>query len=317
MRIAVLGLGRMGVPIAQRLERAGHELAVWNRSPAPVQAFRERGIHGLERPADAWQHADLCITMLADGSAVEAVLLGEHGLASGDHEPPRGGHGPDPGEPGPEPAGGRRIVVDMSTISATTSAEMAAECERRGVALLRAPVTGNPAVVIAGNLGIIVSGPRAEFDHVADTLRDIGPNVFYVGGGDEARIVKLGLNLMIAGTTQLLAEALVLAEKHGIAREAMLEVMGGSAIGSPFVKYKTEALIADDYTSTFTSRLMDKDLALVLEAARDVELPLPLSAATGQLVQSCIAIGMGEDDFTALLPRLRRDAGLRPHTPSV
>jgi 3-hydroxyisobutyrate dehydrogenase-like beta-hydroxyacid dehydrogenase len=289
MKVAVLGLGRMGVPIAERLEQAGHELSVWNRSPGPASAFAERGIRVLDAPREAWEHADACITMLADGPAVEAVTLGDDGLLAGDAE---------------------GVLVDMSTIGADTSARIAAESERRGVVFLRAPVTGNPSVVVAGNLGIIVSGPADAFERMGDMLRAVGPNVFHVGEGEEARVVKLALNLMIAGTMQLIAEALVLSEKHGIDRATMLEVMGASAIGSPLVKYKTDALVADDYVSTFTSSLMFKDLRLALDAAHEAGAPLPVTALTQQLLEACIAMGMGDDDFAAVLPRLRRDAGL-------
>jgi 3-hydroxyisobutyrate dehydrogenase-like beta-hydroxyacid dehydrogenase len=289
IRTAVLGLGHMGAPIADRLQRSGHDLWVWNRSPAAVEPFSRRGIPVLEAPAQAWEHADVAITMLSDGAAVEDVVLGPSGLL-------------DAAQPG--------LVIDMSTISDRTSAHVAAQCERRGGALLAAPVTGNPSVVVAGNLGIIVSGPREQFDRVHEMLADIGPNVMYVGEAHEARIVKLALNLMLGGTTQLLAEALVLGEKHGVERSAMLGVIGASAIGSPFVKYKTEALNADDYSSTFTARLLYKDLALALDAGHDRELPLPLTASTQQLVEGCIASGMGDLDMTALLLRLRREAGL-------
>jgi 3-hydroxyisobutyrate dehydrogenase-like beta-hydroxyacid dehydrogenase len=291
MRVALLGLGHMGAPIAERLERSGHELSVWNRSPGAVEPFVDRGIRALDQPAQAWEHADVAITMLSDGAALENVVIGRSGLLEG-------------------AGAGAGLVIDMSTISNRTSAHVAAECERHGGALLAAPVTGNPSVVVAGNLGIIVSGPRREFERVREMLADIGPNVMYVGESHEARIVKLALNLMLGGTTQLLAEALVLGEKHGIARSAMLEVIGGSAIASPFVKYKTDALNADDYSSTFTARLLYKDLALALQAAHDRELPLPLTASTQQLVEGCIASGMGDLDMTALLPRLRREAGL-------
>jgi 3-hydroxyisobutyrate dehydrogenase len=309
MRVAVLGLGRMGAPIARRLLEAGHELSVWNRSAAATRPFAERGARALARPADAFRSTDVCITMLADGPAVEAVTLGDDGVlagAAGDRPPDApgtAGYGP-PGARGP------RVLVDMSTIAADTSAKIAAECERHGVAFLRAPVTGNPSVVVAGNLGIIVSGPRAEFDRLAGVLRDVGPNLFYVGPSEEARIVKLALNLMIAGTAELISEALVLTEKHGIGRGEMLTVMGGSAVGSPFVKYKTDALVADDYTSTFSARLMHKDLTLALETAERAGVPLPTTALTRDLIEQCIAGGMGELDFMALLPRLRGEAGL-------
>lgn len=278
----------MGSAIAERLEKAGHELSVWNRSSGASEPFAARGVRVLDGPADAWSHAELCVTMLSDGPAVEAV--GE-GLLGG--EPPDGA-----------------ALVDMSTISADSSAQVAARCADRGVAFLRAPVSGNPSVVAAGNLGIIVSGPHGEFERLRPTLADIGPNIWFVGDGERARIVKLALNLMIGTTAQMMAEALVLAEKNDIDRATMLEVMGGSAIGSPFVKYKTDALVADDYASTFTASLLYKDLALALEAAHEAAVPLPLTAATQQLVEGCIAGGMGDDDLTALLPRLRREAGL-------
>jgi 3-hydroxyisobutyrate dehydrogenase-like beta-hydroxyacid dehydrogenase len=170
-------------------------------------------------------------------------------------------------------------------------------------------VSGNPSVVVAGNLGIIVSGPEAEFERLAPTLRDIGPKLFHVGTDEQARIVKLALNLMLGGTTQLLAEALVLGEHNGIEAKSLLEVIGGSAIGSPFIAYKTDALVADDYSSTFTANLLYKDLALALEVGHDSGVPLTLTAATQQLVQGCIASGMGDMDISALVPRLRRESG--------
>jgi 3-hydroxyisobutyrate dehydrogenase-like beta-hydroxyacid dehydrogenase len=131
----------------------------------------------------------------------------------------------------------------------------------------------------------------------------------YVGPGEQARVVKLGLNLMIGGTTQLIAEALVLAERHGIDRRQMLEVMAGSAIGSPFVSYKTEGLVADDYSSTFTVELAEKDLGLAIASGQSAGVPLPATALTLELLRACIAEGMGGLDITALLPRLRGKAG--------
>ena len=288
MRVAVLGLGRMGSAIATRLQAAGHELSIWNRSPAATGAFADLGVTVLERPGDAFGHAELVITMLSDDLAVEAVTTGDGGVLSGE---------------------GDGALIDMSTISARTSARIAAACEARGIAYLRAPVSGNPTVVAAGNLGIIVSGPQAEFDRLTPTLREIGPNVFYVGPDEQARIVKLALNLMLGGTTQLLAEALVLAEHNGIPARSLLDVISGSAIASPYIRYKADGLVAEDYSSTFTASLLYKDLALALEAGHDSGVPLALTAATQQLVQGCIAMGMGDMDLSALVPRLRREAG--------
>ena len=279
----------MGAPIARRLEAAGHELSVWNRSPGPADEFAGRGVSVLAVPAEALQRADVCIVMLADPAALEAVALGPDGVLA-------------------NATGG--TLIDMSTVSADVSAKVAAEAEQRGVAFLRAPVSGNPSVVEAGNLAIIVSGPRSTYDELTPALLDIGPKLFYVGPGEQARIVKLALNLMVGGTTQLLAEALVLTEQYGIDRREMLEVMGNSAVGSPYVKYKTEALVADDYRSTFTTELAVKDLALAFAAGEAVGVPLQATALTLELFRECVAEGMGGDDLTALLPNLRRKAGL-------
>jgi 3-hydroxyisobutyrate dehydrogenase-like beta-hydroxyacid dehydrogenase len=290
MNVSVLGLGQMGASIAERLIGAGHDVAVWNRTESIAEPFAGRGVRVLSRPADAWAHGDTAIVMLAHDAAVEAVLLAPDGLLTA--------------------TGDGRTLIEMSTISVAGSARLAARAQQVGTAFLRAPVTGNPSVVSAGNLGIIVSGPRAAYRAVEPMLRDVGPNHFYVGTGEQARVVKLALNLMIGGIAQLMAEALVLAERNDIDRETMLEVMGGSAVGAPFVQYKSAALVADDYTSTFTARALYKDLALALDCANGADLPLPVTAVVQQLVQGCISQGMGDLDLMALLPRMRREAGI-------
>jgi 3-hydroxyisobutyrate dehydrogenase-like beta-hydroxyacid dehydrogenase len=241
----------------------------------------------LSRPAEALQRAPVVITMLSDDAAVKAVTLGPDGVTSG-------------------ASGG--TLIEMSTISPRSSSEIANACREAGIAYLRAPVSGNPAVVAAGNLGIIVSGPESEFQRLSGVLGEIGPNLFYVGADEQARVVKLALNLMLGGTTQLLAEALVLTQKYGLDRAKMLEVIAGSAIGSPYVRYKTQPLIDEDFSSTFTARLLHKDLTMALDAAHEVSVPLTLTAATQQLVEGCIDAGMGDLDLSALVPRLEREA---------
>lgn len=290
MEVAVVGLGRMGEPIARRLLEAGHGLTCWNRTREKVQPFVELGAQEAGTPADAWQRASLVVTMVADDDALAAVTSGEGGLLTS--QPPAGA-----------------ALVDMSTVSPEASARVAEAARRVGVDYLRAPVSGNPSVVEAGNLTIVVSGDEQAFERVESTLRDIGPNVFYLGPGEEARVMKLGLNVMIAGTAELIAEALVLGEAYGLDRARMLEIMGASAVGSPFVKYKTPGLVADDYSTTFPATAMHKDVTLALEAAHAEGVPLPVTACVQQLLQGCISTGWGELDLSALLPRLRREAG--------
>ena len=297
MPVAFLGLGHMGVEMARRLEDAGFDLTVYNRSPAPTEEFAARGVRVAATPAEAAAGADAVLTMLSDGAAVEAVLLGENGVLTGG---------------GPFPP----ILIEMSTIDVASSRRIAARAADVGVGYLRAPVSGNPVAVRTGKLSIIVSGDAAALAEARATLEAIGPTVVMLGDGEQARVMKLCLGIMIAATAQMLAEALALGEAHGLGRAQMLEVIGDSAVGSPFVAYKAPPLIADDYRSTFTSQLMYKDLSLILACANEVGLPVPVTELTRHLVDDCISKGMGDLDFMTLLPRLQHEAGLRTRLPT-
>jgi 3-hydroxyisobutyrate dehydrogenase len=299
MKVGLAGLGRMGSAFARRLLDAGYELAVYNRTPQRADEFVERGATRVGTPFELWGETGVVISMVADPQALEEVTLGERGVLS--ESVPSGTAAAPLSE---------ATLIDMSTVSVESSRRVADVAAERGVAYLRAPVSGNPAVVAAGNLSIMVSGSRETFERAEQVLKAIGPSLFYVGEGEQARVLKLALNLMIAGTAQLMAEALTLGEGNGLDRATMLEVMGRSAVGSPFVKYKTPPLLEDDYATTFSTTLMYKDLELVLDAGNGAGVPLPLTAAVHQLLQSCMSTGMADIDFMALLPRLRREAGL-------
>ncbi|MGW5257687.1 NAD(P)-dependent oxidoreductase [Streptomyces sp. NPDC004012] len=291
MDLAVVGLGRMGTAIAERLLGAGHMVTVYNRTAGRAGDLVSRGAREASRPDAVWDYADVCLTVLADDAALGTMALGPDGL-------------------GVSGGAAGKLLIDMSTVSTEASARVAASADSNGIAYLRAPVSGNPSVVRAGELGILASGPRDVFDAAAGLLHDIGRKVFYVGEGETARVAKLALNVMVAGTAQLLAECVTLAEAHDIRRSVLLDVIGGSAVASPFVAYKAEALVADNYSTTFSSRLMRKDLDLALDVAAEAGVPLPVTAMVQQLLQGCISMGLGEADFMALLPRLRREAGL-------
>jgi 3-hydroxyisobutyrate dehydrogenase-like beta-hydroxyacid dehydrogenase len=285
MAVAVVGLGQMGTAFAERLLDAGHELFVANRTPGRATALVERGATEV-RPDEAWAKADVCVVSVADSEALLALALEPGGLAG--------------------PAGAGKTLIEMSTVSAEASAQVAAAASSSGISYLRAPVSGNPFVVRAGNLTILASGEQATFESVRDILSAIGPNLFYLGTGEVARVVKLALNLMVAGTAQLLAECIALSEANGVDRARLLEVVGSSVVGSPFVKVKTGPLLEHNYASTFTTKLMQKDLRLILECAASVGQPLPASALVAQLLQDATDRGMGDLDFMALLPSLEQ-----------
>jgi 3-hydroxyisobutyrate dehydrogenase-like beta-hydroxyacid dehydrogenase len=290
MRVALVGLGRMGVPIAERVLGAGHELTVYNRSPGKADDLLARGAAISGSAKDLLEAADVCITMVSDDVALEAVTISGEGVLAG-------------ARPG-------TVLVDMSTVSVAASRVVADAADERGVAYLRAPVSGNPGVVRAGNLTIVVSGPSEAFERVEPLLREIGPSVHHVGEAEEARVVKLALQVLIAGTAELMAEALLLGEAAGVSRAKLLDVIGASAVGSPFVKYKTGPLLADDYSATFTTAMMKKDLDLVRALAGEQGVPLPVTGDVQALLGDLIDEGYADVDFMALFLQLRKRAGL-------
>ena len=285
--MGLIGLGNMGTAIAERLLDGGYELIVSNRTPGKSEALEARGATVAPSPEGLAAQVEVVLTSLADDGAFEAVAT----------------RVVDAARPG-------AVLVDVSTVSVDSSARVAAHAEERSVRYLRAPVSGNPAVVRAGNLTFIVSGDRATLDEIEPVLLAIGPTIHYVGEDERARVVKLAINLMIAVLAQAMSEALVFGERAGVSRAALLEVMGSSAVGAPFVKYKTDPLLRDDYSATFTTALMEKDIDLVLDAADDGGVELPLALEMQRQLRAASEAGYADDDFIALFQHLRRASGL-------
>jgi 3-hydroxyisobutyrate dehydrogenase-like beta-hydroxyacid dehydrogenase len=280
--VGLIGLGSMGTAMAERLLDAGYELLVYNRTPEKAGALAERGAAVAETAAELSEQVDIVLTSLANDQALEDVAA-------------RVVAGARPGT----------VLVDTSTVSPAVSAGVASLAEAASVPYLRAPVSGNPTVVRAGNLSFIVSGERETLARVEPVLRAIGPTIHHVGEAEQARVVKLAINLMIAGLAQLMSEALVLGEAAGVPRASLLEVMGSSAAGAPFVKYKTEPLLRDDYSATFTTALMEKDVDLILAAAEEAGVELPLAGELKRILLGAIEAGYADDDFISLFVHLR------------
>jgi 3-hydroxyisobutyrate dehydrogenase-like beta-hydroxyacid dehydrogenase len=284
--VGLIGLGSMGTAMAERLLDAGYELLVYNRTPEKAGALAERRAAVAKTVAELVEEVDVVLTSLANDEAFEDVAASVVAAA----------------RPG-------TVFVDTSTVSPAVSARVASLAETASVRYLRAPVSGNPTVVRAGNLSFIVSGEQETLVHIEPVLRAIGPTIHHVGEAEQARVVKLAINLMIAGLAQLMSEALVLGEAAGVSRASLLEVMGSSAVGAPFVKYKTEPLLRDDFSATFTTALMEKDVDLVLAVAEEVGVELPLAGELKALLLSAIEAGYAEDDFMSLFAHLRSASG--------
>jgi 3-hydroxyisobutyrate dehydrogenase len=285
-----IGTGRMGFAMAGRLARAGVDLAVWNRTPSKAEPLSEHGATVVDSIADL-RSRDVVFTMVSTSADLEQVLTGDGGLIA-------------------DPSNVPGVVVDTSTVSIETSEEMRAACAAVGTQFLASPVSGNGKVVAAGMLTLVSSGDEDTFERCRPLLEAIARHVTYVGEGDTARLAKICHNLMLGVVTQSMAEITVLAEKGGMTRAAFLEFLNNSVMGSVFTRYKTPAFVHLDYTPTFTPVLLRKDFDLGLAAARQLDVPMPIAAATAQLVQETVSSGRVTEDFAILLDQQASASGL-------
>jgi 3-hydroxyisobutyrate dehydrogenase len=288
-RLGWVGAGRMGQALAARLLAAGHDVAVYNRTRAKTESLAAAGATVVDSPADLCDR-EVVFTMVAGPEDFKEVVLGPAGVLSGDAQP--------------------SVIVDLTTVSPEASAEVRDEAAVRGVALIAAPVSGNPKVVAAGRVTLVASGPRDGFDAVEPLLALLGAGVTYVGDGERARLAKICHNLMLGVVAQCMAEITVLAEKGGMSRADFLDFLNGSVMGSMFTRYKTPAYVNLDFTPTFTPLLLRKDFDLGFQAARELDVPMPVAAAAQQAIQALIGSGHTDEDFAALLEQQAWASGL-------
>jgi 3-hydroxyisobutyrate dehydrogenase-like beta-hydroxyacid dehydrogenase len=289
-KLGWIGVGRMGYRLAERLLEAGCDLAIYNRTRSKAEPLAEMGARIVDSPADLADR-DIVFTIVAADDDFREVTLGDRGVLAQEGSVPK-------------------ILVDSTTISAGMSAEVRAAADKVGTMLLAAPVSGNPQVVAAGKLTLVVSGPAEAFETARPYINLLGAGSTYVGDADAARLAKICHNLMLGIVTQCMAEITVLAEKGGLERSAFLEFLNRSVMGSVFTRYKTPAFVKLDYHPTFTSVLLRKDFDLGLKAARELDVPMPLAALTHELIQGLIGRGFPEDDFARLLEQQADASGL-------
>lgn len=287
-KVGWIGIGRMGYALATRLLDGGTDLWVYNRTRSKAEPLADLGAKVVDSPADLADR-DIVFTMVAGPKDVLEVTVGPNGVLSGETRP--------------------SMIVDATTIDPVTSAMLSEQAGELGTAVLAAPVSGNPKVVKSGTLTVVASGPRSAFDTAEPYLNLFGRKVTYVGEGDQARLVKICHNMMLGVVSQNLAEITVLAEAGGVSRADFLEFLNDSVMGSVFTRYKSPAIVNLDYTPTFTWHLLRKDLELGLEAGRAMDVPLPTTALTHQIVQEGIGLGYGDEDFMALLTKTARASG--------
>lgn len=287
--VGVIGLGHMGLPMAGRLADAGFHPMVWNRTPGKAAPLVARGAREAASAQELAAACDVVITMLADGGAVAAVLSGPAGVLAACR------------------AGA--LVVEMSTIGPVAARALAAEAADHDVGFLDAPVSGSVTVAEQGALTVMAGGSAEAFEQARPVLEVLSTTRLHLGPPGSGAAMKLAVNIVIAATNQAIAESLTLAELSGIDRAAAYDVLGSSAIASPFVNYKRRAFLEPgDGPVTFTTALMRKDLDLARSVAGRAELPVT-EAARSYLAEAGVA-GFSDADFAAVARLLRQRAGL-------
>ncbi|MGO4302316.1 NAD(P)-dependent oxidoreductase [Cupriavidus sp. RAF12] len=288
MKIGFIGTGKMGLPMARHLAAAGNDVLVHDVAPAQVAAARQAGLSVAASLAEAVGEAEVVFSSMPHDAAFAAVAAQVAAAA----------------RPG-------ALYIDTSTVSPTASAEAAAALAARDIGYLRVTVSGNNHMAEAAKLTALVSGPKSAYERVRPLLAALGPAQFYLGEGEEARLMKLVVNLLIALTSGMLAEALMLGKKGGLDWAAMWEVINASAVASPIVKAKSAQLAVHDYTPTFTVDQMLKDVGLILDAGAQLRVPMGLTALFGQMLQGAAAQGMAGDDYAAVIKSAALAAGVR------
>ena len=297
-KIGWIGMGRMGFPMAERLIKAGHQVAIWNRTRSKAEPLAQKGatiVGKLSELADV----DVLFSIVSTGKDLKEVYFGKEGVLAAGRMP--------------------KIVVDCSTIAVEESAEIRRRLRELHADFVACPVSGNAKVIKAGKLSAVASGPEAAFRKIADLAEAFAPSgVSYVGEGELARVCKIAHNVMLGVVIENLIEITLLANKMGVPRSAFLAFMNNSVMGSMFTRYKSPALVNLDWTTTFTPELLRKDLDLGLELGREYDVPMPVTAATREVLQTHFGAAMLKpdpekylsEDFAALMETMALAAGM-------
>ena len=281
----------MGSRMARRLLDAGHVVIGYNRTKAKAQSLLDAGMQWGETPRDVAAAAEITLSMVTNTEALDSVTSGPDGILAGLSQ--------------------GKIYVDMSTVSPAASRALAEQVKAKGAAMLDAPVSGSVITLEEGKLSIMAAGDRTAFEKALPILQAIGPKVTHVGASGLAVSMKIATNLSLAVQMLAFSEGVLLAEKSGIAREIAVEVLLNSVIASPMVKYRGPFVLNMPDEAWFDVNMMQKDLLLALELGRRLDVPLPTTAVTNQMLTAARGMGLAEKDFAVVFETLARMAGIK------
>ena len=290
--IGWIGAGRLGAPIAKRLLTQGYALLLCEPREEARKPLLAQGAEIVATPAACAIRADLVFSSLPNDAALQEVALGADGILS-------------EGRPG-------LVFIETSTVSPALSARISEAAVASGVAYLRMPVSGNPTFAREGRLTAFVSGPEEAWARVEPVAAGFTASQRYVGPGEQARYMKLVVNLLVANAAPMMAEALALGRAGGLDWVAMLDALAATPLASPWLLTKLDALRRRDFTPTFPPWMMLKDIDLMLDAGRDRGVPLTMTAVTRQVMQALTVENYADEDFFVAIKSLERQSGLEP-----
>jgi len=289
--LGFVGLGVMGGEMVNRLLSKGHTVVGYNRTRTKGQWLVDKGMKWADSPRAVASTADVVFSMVTNSHALESIAEGPDGILAGL-------------APG-------KILVDMSTVSPTFSRHLAAKAREKGADMLDAPVSGGVITLQEGKLSVMVGGHRETFDRVKPLLHDIGHKVTHVGDNGLALVMKIAMNLSLAVQMMAFSEGILIAEKSGIPREVAVDVFTHSAVASPMLQYRGPFVLKLPDTAWFNVNMMQKDMLLALELGRQLDIPLPTTAASNEFLTAARAAGLAEKDFAVVFKVLARMSGIQ------
>jgi 3-hydroxyisobutyrate dehydrogenase-like beta-hydroxyacid dehydrogenase len=288
--LGFVGLGVMGGQVTARLLSKGHSVIGYNRTRGKARWLIEKGMQWANSPRDVAAAVEVIFSMVTNAPALESIADGPDGLLSGISK--------------------GKILVDMSTVSPAASRALAAKVREKGADMLDSPVSGSVITLQQGNLSVMVGGHRETFERVEPLLEDIGRKVTYVGENGLALAMKIATNLQLAVQMLAFSEGVLLAEKSGITRETAVEVLTHSAVASPMIQYRGPFVVQPPEEAWFDVNMMQKDMLLALEMGRQLDVPLPTTAASNEFLTAARAMGWAKRDFAVVFDVLARMSGV-------
>lgn len=289
--LGFVGLGVMGSQMVNRLLSKGHTVTGYNRTRSKAQWLIERGMKWADSPKAVAQAADVTFAMVTNSAAIAAVTDGPDGLVGGLSK--------------------GKIFIDMSTVAPAVSRALAAKVRAKGADMVDSPVSGSVITLQEGKLSVMVGGRSDTFDRVKPILQDIGPKVTHVGDNGLALVMKIAVNLSLAVQMLAFSEGVLLGEKSGIPRETIVDVMTHSVIASPMVQYRGPFILAQPEEAWFDVNMMQKDMLLALELGRQLDVPMPTTAVSNEILTAARGMGMEKQDFAVMFDVLAQMSGLK------